>query len=406
MPEPLELADVLDDAECHRRIVESTHDAIAVLDLDGRIIFVTARGRELLGFGDPATAIGRPWLDTWDHPWREMAASALASTRAGRRGTFEGCRRTAGGASTWWDVAITPIENQSGELSAVLTISRDITTYKEALDALHDAQAKMSELHAQLAHVNRLTTFGTLTASIAHELMQPLTAIMTNARAARRLVGRQGTDIDHVAAALDDIIRDDQRVSDIIEHFRSRLKHGGPSKQLCDLNSTIEDVLAMVRAEAAERCIVLRGQFDETPSVWADRVQLQQLVLNLVMNAFDAVVAAAPPSRQVTVRTRRLAARGVVVSVENEGHRVTSEQIARLWEPFYTTKAEGLGLGLAICREILDAHHSELRAEGRAAGGMIFSFTLRSSKRLAAARRALPSVRAVSPAARTSLRST
>ena len=359
MPESLDLADIFDREAFHRRIVESTHDGIAVLDLDGRIIFVTARGHELPGLAEPTAAINRVWLEIWDEPWRAMAGSALASARAGRRGTFQGCRRASEGRSTWWDVAITPIEGRDGGVSALLAISRDVTTQKEALDALQEAQAKMSELRSQLAHVNRLMLFGTLTGSIAHELMQPLTAIMTNARAARRLVAQHGAELDHVAAALDDIVRDNQRASDIIEDFRALLKRGAASKQLCDLNSTIEDVLTTIRPEAMERRIVLSCQFDETPSVWADRVQLQQLVLNLVMNAFDAVVAAAPPSRLVIVRTRRLAARGVVVSVENDGAQVPAEQMARLWEPFSTTKPQGLGLGLAICREILTAHRSD-----------------------------------------------
>jgi signal transduction histidine kinase len=170
------------------------------------------------------------------------------------------------------------------------------------------------------------------------------------------------------------------------------------------LNATVEDVLTTLRGEAVERRIVLSCRFDQPASVWADRVQLQQLVLNLVMNAFDAVVAAAPPSRRVTVRTRQLGTRGVVVSVENDGTQMAPEEIARLWQPFYTTKAQGLGLGLSICREILAAHGSELRAERRAAGGMIFSFTLRSNKRVATARGPLAGVNA--RGARSSLRST
>jgi PAS domain S-box-containing protein len=405
MPEPLELADLLDDAAFHRRIVESTHDCVAVLDLDGRLLFLTARGQELLGLYDLGALINQPWIDIWDEPWRGMAASAVASARAGRRGTFQGYYRTADGRPTWWDVVVTPIDGQTGGASALLAISRDITAQKEALDALHEAQAKMIELRQQLANFTRLTMFGTLTASIAHELMQPLTAIMSNARAAHRLVSQTTPDLGQVAAALDDIVRDDQRASGIIEHFRSLLKRGSASKQLCDLNVTIEDVLTTLRAEAIERRVVLSCRFDETPSVWADRVQLQQLVLNLVMNAIDAVAAAAPPSRHVTVSTRQLGTRGVVVSVENDGAQIAPEEIARLWQPFYTTKPQGLGLGLAICREILDAHHSELRAERRAAGGLIFSFTLRSSKRVAAARRALAGVSAPR-AARSSLRST
>jgi PAS domain S-box-containing protein len=405
MPEPLAPADIFDDAAFYRRIVESTHDCVKVLDLDGRLRYLAKKGQELLGICDVESVIGQPWLDFWEEPWRAMAAGAIASARAGRRGTFQGFCRTADGRSKWWDVVITPIDGANGPAGALLVISRDITTQQEARDALHDAQATMSELRKQLANFNRLTMFGALTASIAHELMQPLTAIMANARAAQRLVAQLAPDPHQVSAALDDIVRDDQRASDIIDHFRSLLKRGSASKQLCDLNAIIADVVTTLRAEAAERRIVLSCQFDETPSVWADRVQLQQLVLNLLMNAFEAIVAAAPPSRHVTVRTRRLATRGVLVAIENEGAPMAPELIARLWEPFYTTKPQGLGLGLTICRDILDAHRSELRAERRAAGGMVFSFLLRSSTR-AATKATLGAISASSPAARSSLRST
>jgi len=405
MPEPLELAELFDDVAFHRRIVESTHDSVAVLDLDGQLLFLTAWGQQLLGIADLGTVIGQPWVHLWDDPWRAMAASAVASAQAGRHGTFQGCYRTADGRATWWDVVVTPIDAPGGGLSALLAISRDVTTQKTTLDALHEAQAKVTELRQQLANFTRLTMLGTLTASIAHELTQPLTAIMANAHAARRLAAQREPDLGQIRAALDDIVRDDQRAADIIEHFRSLLKRGSSSKQLCDLNATIEDVLTTLHGEAVARRIMLSCQFDATPSVWADRVQLQQVVLNLVTNAFDAVVAAAPPSRHVTVRTRALGTRGVVVSIENDGAQMATEEIARLGEPFYTTKPQGLGLGLAICRHILDAHRSALRVEHRAAGGMIFSFTLRSSKRVAAARRALADV-SLPRAARSSPRST
>jgi len=246
----------------------------------------------------------------------------------------------------------------------------------------------MIEIRNQLGHVARLTMLGTLTASIAHELTQPLTAIMTNARAARRLATQQVPDVGQVTAALDDIVRDDQRAADIIEHFRSLLRRGGPAKELCDLNATIEEAVAILRAEALERRIVLRCQFDDAPVVWADRVQLQQLLLNLVMNALDAVGEASPATRHVTVRARLRHERSAVVSVENEGSGVTADQMGRMGEPFYTTKPEGLGLGLAICREILRAHRSELQAERRPTGGMIFSFMLRSTTRAGATKRA------------------
>ena len=385
----LDPADVYADLDLHRLIVESTHDCVKVLDLEGRLVYLTPKSQELLGICDLAGFLQRPWVDVWQDPWKAMAAAAVETAKAGGRGAFQGFCATFDGTPKWWDVVVTPIARPAGNLAALLAISRDVTGQKEAVDALHDAQARMTEIRNQLAHVARLTMLGTLTASIAHELTQPLTAIMTNARAARRLATQTVPDVGQLTAALDDIVRDDQRAADIIEHFRAMLRRGGSGKELCDLRSTIEEAVSMVRVEAMERRVVLDCQFDDAPLVWADRVQLQQLVLNLVMNALDAVAEASPASRHVTVRTR-LHERSAVVSVENDGSRVTADRISRMREPFYTTKPEGLGLGLAICREILRAHRSELQSEHRPAGGMIFSFVLRSTPRKGTTKRGGP----------------
>jgi PAS domain S-box-containing protein len=384
----LDPADICIDLDLHRLIVESTHDCVKVLDLEGRLVYLTPKAQELLGICDLASFLQRPWIDLWQEPWKEMAAAAVESAKAGGRGEFQGFCPTFDGTPKWWDVVVTPIAGLAGNVTALLAISRDVTRQKEAVDALHEAQTRMTEIRNQLSQVARLTMLGTLTASIAHELTQPLTAIMTNASAARRLATQPVPDVGQVTAALDDIVRDDQRAADIIEHFRSLLRRGGPAKELCDLSAAIEEAVAIVRPEALERRIVLSCQFDDQPVVWVDRVQLQQLVLNLVMNALDAVAETSPVARHVTVRARQQHERSAVVSVENEGSRVTSEQMGRMGEPFYTTKPEGLGLGLAICRDILRAHRSELRSERRPTGGMIFSFTLRATTRAGATKRA------------------
>jgi PAS domain S-box-containing protein len=383
----LDPADIGTDLEFHRQIVESTHDCVKMLDLEGRLVYLTPKAQELLGICDLDGFLNRPWIDLWQEPWKAMAAAAVEAAKAGERGAFQGFCPTLDGTPKWWDVVVTPIAGPGGNASALLAISRDVTRQKEADDALRAAQSRISEIGNQLGHVARLTMLGTLTASIAHQLTQPLTAIMTNAQAARRLATQPVPDIGQLTAALDDIVRDDQRAGDIIEHFRALLRRGGPAKELCDLNATIQESVGMVRAEAAERRIVLDCQFDDAPLIWADRVQLQQLVLNLLMNAVEAVAESSPATRQVTVRTRLDRQRSVQVCVENEGARVTADQVDRMREPFYTTKPEGLGLGLAICREILRAHRSELRAECRRAGGLTFSFVLRTTTRASARKR-------------------
>ena len=180
-------ADIYADLDLYRQIVESTHDCVKVLDLDGRLVYLSPKAQELLGICDLAGFLHRPWVDVWQDPWKAMAAAAVEAAKAGGRGVFQGFCATFDGTPKWWDVVVTPIAGPGGNVAALLAISRDVTRQKEAVDALHDAQARISRDPQPAGHVARLTMLGTLTASIAHELTQPLTAIMTNARAARRL---------------------------------------------------------------------------------------------------------------------------------------------------------------------------------------------------------------------------
>jgi signal transduction histidine kinase len=257
----------------------------------------------------------------------------------------------------------------------------------EAAIGLHDArrmrqqreanEARLSEMRSQLAHAGRITMLGTLAASIAHELNQPLTAINANARAALRVLEQPLPDITEATAALDDIVRDDQRASAIIEQFRTLLKRSPTVREPCDLNATIRGVVELVRSEAQQRQIALNCYIVEPmPSIPGVRVQLQQVILNLLLNAFDAVTEPSSIARAVTVRASYDQARGIVIEVEDEGPPVSDDRFDRMCTPLYTTKPDGLGLGLSICREILAAHGSELCVNRKDAGGIVFSFTL------------------------------
>jgi PAS domain S-box-containing protein len=256
-------------------------------------------------------------------------------------------------------------------------ISTDISHHMEVLVELHETQLKNREIRDELAHTRRITLLGTLAGSIAHELRQPLAAVMANARAARRFLERPAPEVGKAIEALDDIVRDDQRASQIIEHFRSLLKGRPSAGQPCDLNDAIAEVVTLVRSDATMRQIEIQSALDETaPAVRGDRVQLQQVVLNLLMNAFDAVLDPSAVARIVSIRTACGPDGATIVTVDDNGPPVSDEQFARMQRPFYTTKPEGLGLGLSICREILTAHASELRAERKARGGLAFSFAI------------------------------
>jgi PAS domain S-box-containing protein len=362
--------------EFYCRIIESTHDCVKILDLDGRIVYLNPNGQQLLGICDLASFLHRPWVDLWEEPWKRMAAQAVEDARAGGKAGFQGFCRTFDGTPKWWDVAVTPIAGITGAVTELLSISRDISAQREALDALRESEARLSEIRTQLAHVGRITMLGTLTASIAHELTQPLTAVMSNASAAQRSLEQPSPDLAETTTVIADIVRDAQRAADIIEHFRTMLRRSPPSRESCDVNAIVREVVALVHGEAVRRRIALECRVEEMPPVWANRVELQQVLLNLLINAVDAVDGPSSVARTVTVRTSRGESGATVVSVEDHGPPVPDDQLRRMRDPFYTTKPEGLGLGLSICRELLAAHGSTLSTLRKEAGGMVFSFAL------------------------------
>ena len=287
----------------YRQIVESTHDCVKVLDLDGRLVYLTPKAQELLGICDLEGFLNRPWVDVWQEPWKAMAAAAVEAAQAGERRVFQGYCATLDGTPKWWDVVVTPIAGPGGNVAALLAISRDVTSQKEAVDALRDAQGRISEIRNQLGHVARLTMLGTLTASIAHQLTQPLTAIMTNAQAARRLASQPVPDIGQLTAALDDIVRGDQRAADIIEHFRALLRRRGPAKELCDLNATIQNPSAWFaprRWSAASSSIASSTTRRSSGSIGAAAAARAQSPDERP----GSVAESSPATRQVTVRTR------------------------------------------------------------------------------------------------------
>ena len=359
------------------RFVESTHDCVKVLDLEGRLIYVNSHGRELIRKCGFTTFMNQSWIDLWQDPWRQMAIQAIGRAKAGKRGSFQGYCPAPDGMPRWWDNVITPIFAADGGVKELLAVSRDVSRHMEVLVELREAQQKNREIRTELAHVRRITLLGTLAGSIAHELRQPLAAIMANARAARRFLERPDPEVATAIEALDDIVRDDQRASQIIEHFRSLLKGGQAPETPCDLNDAVGEVVRLLRSDATDRQIAIRCTLNENvPTVRGDRVQLQQVVLNLAMNAVDAVQDPHAIERNVSIRTATEADGAAIVAVEDDGPPLSDDQFERMQKPFYTTKPEGLGLGLSICREILAAHSSELHAERKDTGGLIFSFRL------------------------------
>ena len=241
---------------------------------------------------------------------------------------------------------------------------------------------KQGELEAQrlrqdLTHIGRVSALGELAASLAHELNQPLTAILSNAQAAQRLLAVDAANLEEVREILQDIVTDDKRAGDIIHRLSGLIKKGELEFVPLDLNEIVGEVTWLVRSDAILRNVSLSLEFaDDLPKVRGDRVQLQQVVLNLVLNALDAMREPRTGDRTLVIRTARDGAAAVTVAVQDAGIGIDETVGDRMFQPLYTTKAEGLGMGLAIARTIVDAHGGTLGAANNVHGGATFQFTL------------------------------
>jgi len=241
------------------------------------------------------------------------------------------------------------------------------------------AETESRQRMTELAHMNRQATAGQLSASIAHELNQPLGAILNNAEAAALIIDSPSPDLEEVKAIISDIKRDDQRASEVIKRLRRLLSRGSFDPQEVDLNEVVREVFEILSAQAAARDVRLDSKLaQERLRVNGDRVQLQQVVLNLIVNGIEAIAGAPNGVRQVVCRS--WASDGLaVVSIRDTGPGIPSDRLERLFEPFFTTKHDGMGMGLCLAHAILEAHGGKISAEGRP-NGAVFHVSLPLAK--------------------------
>jgi PAS domain S-box-containing protein len=263
-----------------------------------------------------------------------------------------------------------PVFNASGDVVEFIGTTMDVTERKQAEEALHKAQA-------DLAHVTRVMTMGELTASIAHEVNQPLAGVVTNGNACLRWLTRDPPNLEEVRECLRRIIRDGNRASDVIARLRALVKKSAPAKVRLDLSDMMHEVLAMINPEARRHRVTVRTDLAAgVPAVRGDRVQVQQVLLNLVMNGIDAMQAVTDRPREIRIRAQPDGSGAVLVAVQDTGIGLEPQSMARLFEAFYTTKADGMGMGLAISRSIVEAHGGRLWATPNDGHGATFQFTL------------------------------
>jgi C4-dicarboxylate-specific signal transduction histidine kinase len=266
-----------------------------------------------------------------------------------------------------------PVFDAHGEFRGYRGTGTDVTAMMRA----QRAEASLRTVEAELARVTRITTLGQLTASIAHEVKQPIAAARNNAIAARNFLNAQPPDLGEVREALDCIVGDADRAGQIIDRIRDHIKKAPPRRDRFDLNEAINEVVGLARGTITNNGVSVDTQFAEgTLPVEGDRVQLQQVVLNLIVNAVEAMGSVGEGTRELTISTEQTKTKGVLVAVRDSGPGIDPENIERVFEAFYTTKTSGVGMGLSICRSIIDAHGGRLWAEAAKPHTAIFQFTL------------------------------
>jgi signal transduction histidine kinase len=248
--------------------------------------------------------------------------------------------------------------------------------YSNALQRQHAAAANV-KLRAELTHVSRAATMGELAASIAHELNQPLAAILQNAETIQSLLAVENPDLDEIRAATAEIVEDDQRAGDIIRRLRSFFRRDDLAKTSIELSKTVNEVARIVQSDAVIRKVDLALDLSpQSPAVSADRVQLQQAIINLVLNAFDAAAAGKQGPREVVLKVPAEENGWARIMVRDSGDGIKPEVLPRVFDPFYTTKASGMGMGLAISRSIIEAHGGRLTVSANTDHGATFEIAL------------------------------
>ena len=248
----------------------------------------------------------------------------------------------------------------------------DVTATKRAEEAMHQAQA-------ELAHVTRVTTLGELAASIAHEVNQPLTGIVINGAASLRWLNHQPPALDETRSSVESMIKDAQRASEVIHRVRALSKKTEPEKAALDINDVIQEGVRLMQREVFGHATSLRLELASAlPPVVGDRVQLQQVIINLAINAIQAMTSVPERQRELLIRSQAVEADQVSVEVVDAGTGIDPEHADRLFRAFFTTKAGGMGMGLSICRSIIEAHGGRMSAANNAGPGATFQFILPS----------------------------
>jgi PAS domain S-box-containing protein len=359
-----------------RRLVDANIIGIFIWDLEGRTIDANDTFLRMVGYDREDLVSDRVrWTDRTPPEWRSRDAQAVEEMKmTGTSQPFEKEFLRKDGSRVPVLVGAAGFDEQRDEGVAFVL---DLTERKRAEAEARESERRYREMQMEVAHANRVATMGQLTASIAHEVNQPIAAAVTNAQAALRWLAARPPDLEEVRQALDHIVKDAKRAGDVIGRIREIIKKAPPRKDRMDMNEAIREVIELTRGEAAKNGASVQTALGKgLPPIDGDRVQLQQVVLNLIVNAVQAMGTVAEGPRELFITTARAEPNGVLVAVKDSGPGVTPASLEQLFAPFYTTKPDGLGMGLSICRSIIEAHGGRLWVASNLPRGAIFHFTV------------------------------
>jgi PAS domain S-box-containing protein len=364
-------AQVAQSEERWRLVFENSAIGVVLADLDGRFLAANPVYEQMLGYTEEELQ-KLSFLDITHEEDLELNRKLIGELLAGKRQQFqiEKQYRRKDGSLIWVRNNVSLVPGTERVPQSLMALSEDVTERKRAEEAL-------AQVRSELAHVSRVTTLGAMTASIAHEVNQPLSGILTNASTCTRMLAHDPPNIEGARETVRRLIRDGNRMAEVISRLRALFSKKDAAIESMNLNEAVLEVIALCIVDLQKNRVVLRPELpDDLPLVKGDRVQLQQVILNLLRNGSDAMSTVEDRPRQLVITTERDEGDRVRLTVQDAGVGFDPQVVNRLFDPFYTTKGEGMGIGLSVSRYIIESHHGRMWATLNDGPGAAFSFSI------------------------------
>ncbi len=356
-----------------RTIIESEPECVKLQAEDGTVLEINPAGLRLVDANQPADIIGRKIFSVVAPEYFDIYRENMRRVFAGEAVVYEFRAITLKNRVAWMETHAAPLRDARGNIYALLGITRDITEHKQA-----EEQARRHQ--TELARVARLSTMGEMATGIAHELNQPLSAIANFSRGCIRRLRSGGMSPQELVVPLEEVCEQAERAGDILRHVRDFVRKREPRLKSLDVNQIVRAVVKFTEHEARHQCTHVRLNLDPLlPKVAADAIMIEQVIVNLVRNAIEAMAEVSQSRREIVIQTRLFESDAVEVEVADTGPGIEGGLIDQVFDQFFTTKPEGVGMGLAISRSIIESHGGRIRAESSRDGGAILRFTLKIS---------------------------